>query len=235
MNIAVILAGGVGERVGADIPKQFIKVLGKPILIYTMEAFEKSDLIDRIVLVCVSSHTELATQYCLEYNISKVTAFVEGGADFLHSCINGMNSLRNICDEDDTVIITSADRPFISEEEIEDSIRTCKEKGSGVAARPCSLCMFKVGADRSCSDEYMREGLMQTATPWAFRFKGLMSALDMYENGLLPKCESYPISIYAAAGNTVYFSESKAENIKITEPFDIALMEQILLKNGGRE
>lgn len=230
MNTAVILAGGVGERVGAGIPKQFIKVLGKPILIYTLEAFEKSPLIDRIVLVCVGSHLELAKEYCREYGITKAVYFVTGGADFLHSCINGMNNLRDVCTADDNVVITSADRPFISEEEIEDALRVCRKKGSGIAARPCSLCMFRVGKDRSCSDEYMREELVQTATPWAFRYQPLMSALDDYEKGLLPECENYPIAIYAAAGNTVYFSKANAENIKITEPCDVALMEQMLIR-----
>ncbi len=228
MNTAVILAGGVGERVGAGIPKQFIKVLGKPIMIYTMEAFEKCELIDRIILVCVASHMDLAKQYCHEFGITKAVSFVEGGADFLHSCINGMNSLRGVCSDEDNVVITSADRPFISEEEIEDALRVCDEKGSGIAARPCSLCMFRVGEDRSCSDEYLREELVQTATPWAFRFGGLAAALDAYESGLLPKCESYPIAIYAAACGKVHFSKANARNIKITEQTDVALMEQML-------
>ena len=160
MNIALILAGGVGARVGADIPKQFIKVLDKPIIVYTLETFEKSPLIDKIVLVCVGSHLDLAKHYCQVYNLSKVTSFIEGGADFLHSCMNGMNSLQKECEKDDVVVITSADRPFLSEEEIEDAIAVCQKHGSGIAAKPCALCMFQVGDDRTNSSTYLRDTLM---------------------------------------------------------------------------
>ncbi len=230
MNIAIVLAGGVGARVGSEIPKQFIKIFEKPIMIYTLETFEKCSIIDKIILVCIGSHIDLAKQYCYEHNITKVSNFIEGGKEFVNSCMNGMNSLRNKCENDDIVIITSADRPFLSQEEIEDAIRVCEKKGSGVAARPCSLCMFKVGNDRTGSSEYLRNNLMQTATPWAFRYGSLLSALDLFKDNKLPNCEPYPIAIYAAAGNTIYFSKAKAENIKITEPYDIALMEQMIIQ-----
>ena len=233
MNTAIILAGGKGLRVGADIPKQFIKVLGKPIMIYTLETFQKCDLIDNIVLVCVKSHLELAQQYCEEYNINKVSAFVEGGVEFIDFCTNGMNSLVDTCNDEDIVLITSADRPFISCEEIEDSIEVCKKNGCGIAARPCSLCMFKVGEDRDRSSEYMRNDLMQTATPWTFSYGRLKAAIDMYISNQLPECESYPVAIYVAAGNQVFFSKAKTENIKITQPFDIALMEQMIKEKRG--
>ncbi len=229
MNIAIVLAGGVGARIGADIPKQFIKVLDKPIMIYTLEVFQKSSQIDKIVLVCVKSHIDLAKKYCEEYNISKITGYVEGGDEFVDSCINGMNSLARECEADDIVLITSADRPFISKEEIKDSIRVCQKYGSGIAARRCSLCMFKVEQGADCSSEYLRNELMQTATPWTFKYAKLKEALDLYKNNSLTDCESYPVAIYAAAGNKVYFSESKPENIKITQKYDIALMEQLLI------
>ena len=229
MNIAVVLAGGVGARIGAGIPKQFIKVLDKPIMIYTLETFEKSTCIDKIVLVCVSSHIDIAKKYCEEYKISKIIDYVEGGEEFVDSCINGMNSLYGECKSDDIVLITSADRPFISEEEIQDSIRVCKEHGCGIAARRCSLCMFKAEQGVEHSSEYLRNELLQTATPWTFEYGKLKEALDLYQKNELPSCETYPIAIYAAAGNEVYFSLSKPENIKITQKYDVALMEQLLI------
>jgi 2-C-methyl-D-erythritol 4-phosphate cytidylyltransferase len=228
VNIAIVLAGGVGTRVGAGIPKQFIEVLGKPIMIYTLETFEKDPFIDEIVFVCVESHMDLAKEYCKKYGISKVRTFTNGGEDFTHSCINGMNALRGKCRPDDIVVVTSADRPFISMEEIEDSIAVCREHGSGIAARKCALCMFMVGEDRTHSRNYQRDNLVQTATPWTFQYGPLLVALDRFEAGELPPCESYPPAIYVAAGNEAYFSLAKPGNIKITEKADVALMEQML-------
>lgn len=229
IHYAIILAGGIGQRVGAGIPKQFIPVLGKPIMIYTLETFQKCALIDEIILVCVQSHMEQAKAYCRQYGIDKITAFVEGGADFVHSCMNGMNYLKDKAPKGAIAIVSSADRPFMSEEELKDSIETCKKHGSGVAARPCSLCMFRVEKNQNHSAAYMRDELVQTATPWTFDYHRLQDALDRYEQGEFPGCEAYPIAIYAAAGNEIYFSKAKAKNIKITEKHDVALMEHMLL------
>ena len=230
MNTAIVLAGGTGSRVGSIIPKQFIEVLGKPIMIYTLETFETDPLIERIILVCLESHIPLAKEICDKYGISKIESIVPGGEDFTHSCMNGMNALRGKYSSDDIVVVTSADRPFITREEIDDSIQVCREHGSGIAARKCALCMFMVGEDRTHSGDYQRENLLQTATPWTFRYGLLLDALDRYANGELPPCESYPPAIFVAAGNEVYFSVSKPSNIKITEKTDIALMEQMLLE-----
>ena len=228
MNIAIILAGGIGARVGAGIPKQFIEVLGKPIMIYTLETYQADPMIDEIVLVCVDTHKNLAKQLCEQYGIDKVKSIVSGGPTFVGSCINGMKSLGKRCKPDDVVIVTSADRPFTSMEEIDDSIVVAKEHGSGIAARKCALCMFETGEDKSCSGTYLRNTLVQTATPWSFKYGMLMDALCKFENGELPGCEDYPTAIYVAAGNKAYFSKLFPQNIKITEKPDIALMEQML-------
>ena len=228
MNYAIILAGGVGARVGADKPKQFIEVLGKPMMVYTLETFQKSSAIDKIVLVCLEPYLDLAKKYCDDYKISKVKFLVGGGDDFLSSFNNGIKALEEIIKDDDIVVITSADRPFISEEEIIDSVEVCKIKGSGVAARPCSLCMFKTEGNKEYSSQYLRNSLLQTATPWSFKYKGLAEALKKYNNGELQNCESYPIAIYSAAGNDIFFSKLLPENFKITESTDVLLMECIL-------
>lgn len=227
MNFALILAGGVGSRVGSKTPKQFIKVFGKPIMVYTLETFQNNNEVDEIVLVCIDAYMDLAKKYCKKFKIDKVKSFVSGGKEFIDSCLNGMNSIAGCAKDNDVILVTSADRPLISNEEIEDAIRVCKIHGSGIAARPCPLCMFKVGEDRDCSSEYLRNDLMQTSTPWAFNYKKLNDALLKYNN-LEFKSEPYPIAIYAKAGNKVYFSKSKAENFKITEKHDIVLFEQII-------
>lgn len=232
-NIAIVLAGGVGSRVGGDLPKQFIEVLGKPIMVYTLETFEHCKLIDEVVFVCHGSYIDLAKDIFNKYNIKKISQLVSGGEDFLHSCINGIDSIRDTASHDDIVVITSADRPLLTEEEIEDAIAVCKQNDSGIAARPCSLCMFNVEKGKSHSSQYMRETLVQTATPWAFNYQKIRDSLNLYQEGSLPDCETYPVAIYAAAGNEVYFSRANPVNVKITEKSDILLLEAILRSKQG--
>ncbi len=231
MNIAILLAGGIGARVGAEIPKQFIEVEGKPIMVYTLETFQKNEQIDEIILVCVEKWLEKAQSYCEKFNISKLKTIAKGGAEFIDSCINGLNVANP--QENDIIVITSVDRPLISDEEINDSIRVCQEYGSGVAARKCSLCMFKIDNDSTKSKEYLRDSLMQTATPWTFKYSNLKNAIDRYLNKEFV-CESYPVAIYAAAGNEVHFSKASPRNFKITEKHDVKLFEEII-KEGNKK
>ena len=234
MNTAIVLAGGTGSRIGGELPKQFIEVFGKPLMVYCLEIFERHPMIDGIVLVCIESHIPLAKLYCEQYGVSKVKCVIPGGADFTHSCLNGMEYLRGRCEQSDNVLIVAADRPFISEQEITDAIRLSEEHGSGIPVRNCALCMFMVGEDRTHSQNYQRENLVQIQSPWTFQYGLFQDALDRYSAGLLPACENYPVAMFAAAGNDVYFSAGDPENIKITEKTDIALMEQMLLKRGNR-
>ena len=235
MDIAIVLAGGTGSRIGAGIPKQFIEVLGKPILVYCLETFEKHPLIDGIVLVCHKDYIQVAERCCVQYGISKVLSIVPGGEDFTHSCMNGMEYLRGRCGRQDNVLVVAADRPFIADAEIEEAIHLCNEHGSGIPVRQCALCMFMVGEDRTHSSDYQRENLVQIQSPWTFKYGLFQDALDKYNRGELPPCENYPVAMFAAAGNEVYFAKGDPENIKITEKTDLALMEQMLKERSHRE
>ena len=235
MNIAIVLAGGTGSRINAGIPKQFIKVLGKPLMIYTLEIIEKHPMIDEIVLVCIESYIPYAHQLCEEYGISKVGQIVPGGEDFTHSCINGMETLRSRCGNDDHVLIVVANRPFIADREIEEAIELCKLHGVAIPARKCALCMFEVGNDRTHSKDYKRENLVQIQSPWTFRYDLFQDALDRWQKGELPPCENYPVAMFAAAGYEVYFTEGDPQNIKVTEKTDIMLMEQMLRERAKHD
>ena len=115
-NVGIILAGGVGSRVGADCPKQFIEIQGKPILVYTIEKFQNHSQIDAIEVVCVASHIEYMKELVERYQLTKVKWIVEGGVDFQHSVIQGINHLKGILDENDQVLIHYGASPFVSEE-----------------------------------------------------------------------------------------------------------------------
>ena len=111
MNIPIILAGGVGSRVGADRPKQFIDIYGKPVLVYTIEAFQNHPEIDAIEVVCIKSHIDYLKELVEKYNLTKVKWICEGGKDFQHSVINGVNNLKGEISDDDMVFSASLPLP----------------------------------------------------------------------------------------------------------------------------
>ena len=105
MNVAIILAGGVGSRVGAGKPKQFIEIFKKPVLVYTIELFENHPEIDAVEVVCIKSHIDYLKELIDKYSLDKVRWIVEGGEDFQHSVINGVNNLKGELNDDDIVLV----------------------------------------------------------------------------------------------------------------------------------
>ena len=119
MNIAIILAGGIGSRVGADIPKQFILVFGKPVLVYTIEKFQNNKNIDAIEVVCLESYLSVVEEYRKQYNLSKIKWITEGGSTFSQSVMNGVNNLKGKLSDDDIVVIHFGASPFVENDIIE--------------------------------------------------------------------------------------------------------------------
>ena len=134
MNYVIIIAGGVGSRLGASVPKQFVKVLDKPIIAYTMEHFQNHPEIDAIELVCVDGYQEQLKEIAEQYGISKVIKVVKGGSEYERSIMNGVAGLEGLANPDDVVMIHWAASPFLTEEMITDNIRVCKEKGNAITA-----------------------------------------------------------------------------------------------------
>ena len=136
MIIAIILAGGVGLRVGANRPKQFVEVLGKPILAYTIEIFQNHPEVDAVEVVCHKSWKDFLKQMIRQYDLSKVRWIADGGNTFQESVMNGMNYLKGKISTDDYVLIQYGAAPFTSEKIVADVIRVMKEKGSSVLISP---------------------------------------------------------------------------------------------------
>ena len=149
MNIPIILAGGVGSRLGADKPKQFIEVLGKPVLVYTIEAFQNHPEIDAIEIVCIESHIDYLKELIKEYNLDKVKWITKGGKDFQHSVINGVNNLKDKINDEDIVLVHYGASPFVSEDIISDAIRVCKEKGNSSPAMSSVLLLGSNDGEKS--------------------------------------------------------------------------------------
>ena len=144
MNIALIIAGGSGIRMGQDIPKQFINVYNKPVLLYTLEGFQKHPLIDAIEVVCLEGWQDVLQVYAKQYNISKLKWIVLGGNSAQESIRNGVYNLENKCNEDDIVIIHDGIRPLVEEWVLTDVIVKCQKYGNAVASLPYNEQIFVI-------------------------------------------------------------------------------------------
>ena len=228
-NIAVIVAGGVGQRVGADIPKQFIKVFDKPILIYTIEDFDKNPLIDEIEVVCIESWIEELKRLLHFYKIKKVKEIIPGGATVQESIRNGVFNLKDKVNDDDTIIIHDGIRPVIDEFVIEDLLNVCKLHGAAASSLPYNEQIFIKENDEYTRQYIPRERLMRVSTPQAYKFKTLYEAYKQaFENKIGIYGSSYTNTMWVELGNKLYFSKGSDKNIKITTKDDIRLFKAYL-------
>lgn len=225
MVYTVILAGGVGNRLGAGIPKQFVEVLGKPIIAYTLEQFQNHPQVDAIELVCVDGFQPTLQNIVDTNNITKVIQIVKGGEEYERSIMNGIKGLEGIANPDDIVMIHWAASPFISEEIISDNIRVCKEKGNAMSA---SYPYLLYGSnDGDCSKESInRDTFRVLAAPQSFLYKIIT---DIYrqveEKKMFEYIEPHTTAFMTALNIPIYFSKGSQTNIKITTKEDLQLFQ----------
>lgn len=235
MNIAIILAGGSGSRIGYSVPKQFIEILGKPVMAYTLEIFQSHPAIDIIEIVCPTESQPIIQKIIDDYQITKAKWFAESGDTFQSSTINGIFSLKGKVSDDDIVLLHSASSPMVTPEIIEDSIRVCKEHGNAVAANEMILCTGIKDNEYSSSTSILRENLIGFNFPWTFRYSLVSSVYERaIETGDINTLEPHTSSVLLAYGYTLYFSKSSTSNIKITHKEDLDLFEGYLLLREKR-
>lgn len=238
MNVALILAGGVGNRLGAKIPKQFIEVLGKPVLAYTIEAFEKHPEIDAVLVACVKPYMNYMWEMKEKYGLTKLKWVTEGGDTFQWSVLNGVRYLKDKINRDDIVLVHFGASPFLTEDIISDCIRMCKEKGNAISTTDFYVLSGKkastdsVTAPENYSDEYIdRETIAVMNSPHAFKYWFID---DMYkeaiETGMIDAIEPHTTTLMYAMGKKIYFALGSQNNIKITRKEDIELFEGYVLE-----
>lgn len=232
MNIPIILAGGVGSRMGADRPKQFIEIFGKPILVYTIEIFQNHPEIDAIEVVCVKSHVNYLKDLVKKYNLDKVKWITPGGKEFQDSVINGINNLKGELSDDDIVLFQYGASPFTSDEIITDAIRVCKEKGN---SSPAISSLFLLGSnDGDKSLNWIdRDKVIIHNTPQCFKFSYVTQLYDeAIEKGYIDKVEPHTTSLMYLMGREIYLSKGNQLNFKITTKEDLDLFKGfVLMKN----
>lgn len=234
-NVAVILAGGIGSRVGEKIPKQFINIFGKPVIVYTIEKFQKHCEIDFIEVVCLESYIPYLNGLIKKYNLNKVKLVVKGGKDFQHSVIEGITNLNDYCDPEDIVLIHYAASPFVSDEIISDAIAVCKKKKNCTSATPVYLLTGTNDGDHS-ENWVDRDKLMCLNTPQTFTYQYVT---DLYKEAvnrkLLDKVEPHTTSLMFLMGRKIFFSKGSQTNIKITTKEDLELFKGFILNKESKE
>ena len=236
MNIAVVLAGGNGSRVGADIPKQFIKVQGKPILAYTLENFQMDLEIDAIEIVCHKDWLDEVKEICDKYDISKFRWLTLGGDTFQESTMNGIFNLREKIYPEDIVVLSFGVSPFTTPDIINDSIRVAKEHGNAISAENSVLCTCIKDDEYSTTQNLIRETIKGFSNPWTFKFGELIEVYEeVIRRGMLYEIEPHTTSVYLALGKRLWFSKSSGHNFKITMKEDIERFEGLLLLKAKRE
>lgn len=238
MNVAIIIAGGVGSRMGREIPKQFIKVDGKTVLAYTLENFQRHPLIDAIEVVCIKGWEDVLMNEVQTYGITKLKWVVEGGSSCQESIRNGIYNLEGKCSPDDIVIIHDGIRPLIDEEVLTDVIETAGKFGNGVTSLPYNEQIFVVdGEDPSTTTEYIpRETLRRVSTPQAYRFDLLESKYrEAFEKGIGIYGSSYTNTMMVELGVRLHFAAGSDKNIKLTTPDDLAIFKGYLSRKNETE
>ncbi|MDO4813691.1 MAG: IspD/TarI family cytidylyltransferase [Gemella sp.] len=231
MNIAVIIAGGSGSRMGQDIPKQFINVYDKPVIIYTLESFQRNPLIDAIEVVCIDGWHDVLWAYAKQFNIDKLKWVISGGETGQESIRNGVYNLKDRVSEDDIVIIHDGIRPLVDDSVLEDVIAKAKEYGNGVTSLPYNEQIFVINEeDETTTQKYVvRETLRRVATPQAYNYNLLYTKYqEAFEKKIGIYGSSYTNTMMVDLGEKLYFAKGSDKNIKLTTKDDLEMFKAYL-------
>ncbi len=216
---ALILAGGIGTRVGADKPKQFIEIGGKPILVHTLEKFQRHPLIDRIAVVCVEGWEEEVRSYRQTYGLSKLESVVTGGRTALESIRRGVDSLGS--SKEDIIVIHDGVRPLVDEKTITNVIIDCRRYGGAISAVPLIEHVFFKGEEETDLHYIPRENAYRTVTPQAYTDAKIQRAFRKSDETGIGANAPFIGIMMVDLGEPVCLSQGSEENVKITDPKDI--------------
>ncbi|MDB1832242.1 IspD/TarI family cytidylyltransferase [Collinsella aerofaciens] len=238
MNVAIIIAGGVGSRMGQEIPKQFINVGEKPVIVYTLEAFQEHPLVDAIEVVCLAGWEQVLRAYARQYKIDKLKWVVKGGASGQESIRNGVYNFEGVLAEDDICIVHDGVRPMLDPEVITDVVRVAKERGNAVTSMPYNEQIFLVDKkDSATTTQYIpRETLRRVSTPQAYRF-GLLDSKyhEAFEKGVGIDGSNYTNTMMVQLGVRLNFAVGSDRNIKLTTPENLEFFRAWATERDARD
>lgn len=226
MNVALILAGGMDPRFQMTVPKQFVNVFNRPIIVYTLEVFQNHPDIDAIMVSCLDGWQEMVKAYAKQFNITKLRWVIAGGKDGQASARNGIIALNEECQKDDIIIVHDSIRPFVSEEIISDSIRVCRINGMGVAAVRSMDTIMKTSDGKVGTENISRYSIVRIQTPQAYRMECLLEIHNKaLEQGIIGEVDTN--SVASRIGMKIYFSEGSDLNLKINTVEDVEMFKAL--------
>lgn len=226
-HIAVILAGGVGRRMGAALPKQFMIVKEYPVIIHTIINFQKNDQIDGILIVCVKEWIAYLQNMISEFQMTKVQWIIEGGDTVHDSTRNAVFFLRTVLDDDDYVIIHDAARPILPQAAILTMLDTAHKEGNASLAIPCHETIIYTDDQVSGIKQLDRNKTMRVQTPQAYRYSMIRELYEMAERDNIHDVV-YADILAIHYGKRVFFSKGFTNNIKVTNQEDLFLVSSLM-------
>lgn len=228
MNIAVIFAGGSGQRMNTrSKPKQFLDVHGKPVIIYTLEIFQEHKYIDGIILICIESWIEYAKKLINKYNLTKVLDVIPGGKSGQESIFLGLKTAYEKYDKESIVLIHDGVRPLINDEVITNCLDCVKQNGNAITIAPAIETIFRKNEDGTVGDIFKRSDCELAKAPQCFYLKDIYNAhIQSQKDNKYDFIDSASMMQYY--GHKLYTVEGPAENIKITTPSDFYIFRAIM-------
>lgn len=230
MNIAILLAGGVGNRFGAGKPKQFVELLGKPMIIHAMEIYENSPTIDGLEVVCIKDYIDYVWELAKIFNITKLKWVCEGGSSCQESTRNGIFNLEGVLDPEDMLTVNMSSSIFVSEEILKSSFSVAKKYGNAFACLQCVYNNAETDDGISSTKINSKERNCTINMPWTASFGKLATMYHRaFEEGIETGDTAYMPTLFLALGEPLYFSKDDSLNkIHITRIEDFEIAEAIL-------
>ena len=233
MNIALLTAGGTGNRMGQDIPKQFMPIDNKPVIIYTMESFQVHPEIDAIAVVCLKGWEIVLQSYANQYNITKLKWIFEGGETNQDSIYNGIIGLKSAgCSDDDIILVQDGVRPLVSKEIITNNIATCRMYGYAVTGLTCKEAIMEQRDETVHEISIPRERLVRTQTPHTYKLANLIEAHKIAKTkGISGTVASCTLMSAIGVDSQHLVQGSEQNGLKLTRTEDIELFKALIHSN----
>lgn len=230
MNIALITAGGIGNRMGQDIPKQFMTIDNKPVIIYTLEAFQGHPEIDAIAVVCLNGWEIALQAYANQYNISKLKWIFKGGESNQESIYNGIKGLKDYgCHDNDIILVHDGVRPLVDYEIIKKNIEVCKQFGYAVTGMICKEAIMEKNGDDISAINIPRERLIRTQTPHTYTLNTLYEAHKIAkEKGISNTVASCTLMASIGVKNQHFVEGSEKNGLKLTRVQDVDIFKAMI-------
>lgn len=230
MNIALIIAGGSGNRMGQDIPKQFMHVDGCPIIIHTMLCFQRHPDIEAIAVVCLRGWETVLQSYANQFNVTKLKWIFPGGNSGMESIHNGIYGLKEAgCADEDLVLIHDAVRPLLSQDIISSNIAICKAYGYAITGIKCREAVLESHDGFSTKTSIPRDTLIRTQTPQTFSLKNIINVHELAkQKGISDSVSSCTLVAEIQEDIEMHIVPGSEINIKVTTVEDLEILKALM-------